>query len=89
MKQPSKLDVPLNNSIRSLQVVCHRCPFKVSHDKQVRKGLLEGSIPTPNIIPKTDPRTFARIKSEMAPKNLPTLSNVFPETHPMRARDDP
>jgi hypothetical protein len=64
-------------------------PLIAGNNKQIRKNILEDSIPTPNVFPKANPRSFAGIKYEMAPKNLPTYANVFPKTHPMRANDDP
>jgi hypothetical protein len=87
VNQPGKLDVPLDDTTRVLYIIRYGHLLKAGNAKQTNKNFLKSSIPTPNILPKVNYRALARIKSNMAPKNLPTLTNVFSETHPMRPRD--
>jgi hypothetical protein len=89
MEQPEELDIPLDGTIREHHVICYRRSLIGSNGIQHRKGLFEGSIPTPDVLPKMNPRALARDKTAMVPKDLPSLTDVFPEAHPMRTRDSP
>jgi hypothetical protein len=83
MEQPEELDVPMDGTIRELHVICYRRSLIGSNGMQHGKGLFEGSIPTPNVLPKENPGALARDKTAMAPKILPPLTDIFPEAHPV------
>jgi hypothetical protein len=89
MEQSRELDVPMDGTIRKLHVVRYGRPFIVGNGMQNRKIIFESSISTPNVLPKTNPRALAGVKAAVTPKNLPTRTYIFPETHSMRASDNP
>jgi hypothetical protein len=78
MEQPEELDVPMDGTIRELHVICYGRSLIGSNGMQRRKGLFEGSIPTPNILPKENPGALTRDKTAMAPEILPSLTYIFP-----------
>jgi hypothetical protein len=49
-----KKNIPLNNIIMNSQIIHHHCIFVPHYTKKSWKALLQGSIPTPPIMPKTN-----------------------------------
>jgi len=68
------------------QVIFHHRVFKPYNSKERRKALLQGSIPTPQILPKTNVRTIPHFKSNKISKNLPSPPNMLPNTYSKRTQ---
>jgi hypothetical protein len=81
-----KSDVPLIGPANHYQLVCHESILDTSYVIQNWKSFLEGRLPTPHIIPKTDPGPISQDKSGIATKQAPPLPNVLPNPHSVRPR---
>jgi hypothetical protein len=84
MDQTGKNNVPLNGTIGALHIIRNGCFPESSNTKQTRKCIFEGTLPTPNILSKTDPRAHPWVKSEMTLELVPPHTNKLPKPHPMR-----
>jgi len=49
-----KENIPLNYTIMNNQIIRHHCIFVPYYTKKSWKALLQGTIPTPPIMPKTN-----------------------------------
>jgi len=74
-----KSDIPLIGSTYHYQVVCHQSILDTSYFIQNWKSFLEGHLPTPYIIPKTDPGPITQDKSGIATKQAPPLTLLVEE----------
>jgi len=81
-----KFDISLIGSTYHYQVVYHQSILDTSYFIQNWESFLEGHLPTPYIIPKTDPGPITQDKSGIATKQAPPLPNVLPNPHTMRPR---
>jgi hypothetical protein len=83
----NKIEVPLKGAIRGLKMNYHKSIPKVRDAIQLQKCCLEGSFPTPHVMPKTNIGVITHHESRKSKELLPPSPNEFPETHPIRPRE--
>ena len=82
MDQTGENNVPLNGTIGALHIVCNGSFLEPGNAKQTRKCIFERTLPTPNILSKTDLRANPWVKSEVSLEPTPPHTNKLPKPHP-------
>lgn len=82
MQRFDKTNIPLTRDTRKLKVICHISILKAIYTEQLQMSYLQGLIPIPHVMPKSNLKTVPHYKTSESRKHPPAPPNIFPKYQP-------